>query len=136
MPPFKHYKAGLQNVGSYQVSGRPWITGSLTLGIGEEHQIEFPKVAKSVTVINTDAGGDDIRVHFNTSSAPGNVISGLHYVPLNENRDSVSINCKCKEIYISAPSTNAATAAYCVVAELTSISTENMYTLTGSGLTT
>ena len=26
-PPF-FYKAGLHNVGSYQVSGRPWITGS------------------------------------------------------------------------------------------------------------
>ena len=124
------YKAGLNNVGSYQVSGKPWITGS-TVSSGAEDRIQFPLVAKSITVINTDAGNDDIRVHFN-SKDEANVISGNHYVTLTENRDSITINAKCKEIYLSAPG---ADASYTVIAELTSIESNSMYALTGSGLT-
>ena len=88
-----NYKVGLQNVGSYQVSGRPWITGSVVgLAIGEQVHHAFPFVAKSVLVINTDAGNDDLRVHFNATGS-GNVTgSGQHYVALNDNKDSITFN--------------------------------------------
>jgi len=37
MATFKNYKAGLGSVGSYQVSGVPWMTGSTSLvGSGED----------------------------------------------------------------------------------------------------
>ena len=43
------YTAGLNNMGSYQVSGRPWLKSSDIL-TGEEQQLEFPKVTKSIKI--------------------------------------------------------------------------------------
>ena len=34
--PFNRYGVGINNVGSYQVSGIPWITGSTALAKGQE----------------------------------------------------------------------------------------------------
>jgi hypothetical protein len=127
-----NYKSGLGSVGSYQVSGKPWITGS-TVAAGAEHHIQFPSVAKAVTIINTDpTGNDDIRIHFNSKTA-GNVISGNHYITLANARDSLTLTTKCIEIYISNPS--ASPSAYQMIAELTGIGTTEMFVLTGSGLT-
>ena len=133
--PYMKYRAGLGHVGSYQVSGIPWITGSTDIDNGQEHKISFPYVAKSVTIINKSAV--DLRIHFNSTSSDGGaqVITGLHFITLTEDRDSISFNVKCKEIYISNGSGDA-NGSYEVVAELTSIETTNMYALTGSGLTT
>tara|TARA_R110002060_G_scaffold41021_2_gene52413 strand:- start:2 stop:430 length:429 start_codon:yes stop_codon:yes gene_type:complete len=133
------YKAGLGAVGSYQVSGAPWVTGSGDggLGVGVEHRIEFPAVAKSVTVINTDPNGggsaaDDLRVHFN-STGSGNVVGGNHFIPLYNQYQTVEISVKCKEIYISCPGPDSG--SYVVIASLTGINTNEMFELTGSGLT-
>jgi len=132
--PFK-YNAGIGAVGSYQVSGKPWITGSVDgLATNTEDKISFPTVAKAVTVINTDAANCDIHVHFNTKTAT-DVSGGLHYIPLNDEKDSITIACKCKEIYISNPAWGGGAASYVVLAELTGIDTTEMLDLTGSGLT-
>ena len=133
--PFMRYRAGLGNVGSYQVSGIPYITGSTDIDNGQEQSFSFPYVTKSITVINNSAV--DLRIHFNSTSSAGGaqVITGLHYITLTENRDSITFNVKCKEIYISNAS-GASNGSYEVIAELTSIETGNMYALTGSGLTT
>ena len=129
-------KAGLGSVGSYQVSGRPWLTGSVdALAAGTEDKISFPSVAKAVTVINTNTDGNDIHVHFNSKTAT-DVSGGLHYLALNALNDAFTFAVKCKEIYISAPSWGGGAASYTVVAELTGINTNEMFVLTGSGLTT
>ena len=49
---FQSYLPGISNVGSYQVSGKPYITGSADIDNDVQHKISFPQVAKSVTVIN------------------------------------------------------------------------------------
>ena len=128
-----NYKAGLGSVGSYQVSGVPWLTGSTNLAAGVEDRIKFPSVAKAVTIINTDpSNNDDIRIHYNSISA-GDVYSGRHYVTLSSRRDSITLTIKCKEIYVSNPGLGAS--AYELIAELTGISPNEMFPLTGSGLT-
>lgn len=84
MATFSRHQVSLGNVGSYQVSGYPWITGSLVTQDGSdtpalaEFHYQFPRVAKSVTVIfvsgtagtadanNSSAG---LRVHFHTTGA-------------------------------------------------------------------
>jgi len=43
------YSVGLRNVGSYMVSGQPYITGS-SVNAGEEIKIEFPYVTKNITI--------------------------------------------------------------------------------------
>ena len=129
------FAAGIGSVGSYQVSGVPWITGSVNgLLAGGEDKLSFPSVAKTITVINTDADDCDIHVHFNSKTRT-DVTDGLHYVALTSDKDAFSFNVKCKEIYISNPD-GAAAASYTVVAELTGINTVEMFSLTGSGLTT
>jgi hypothetical protein len=131
----QYYKAGIGAVGNYQVSGVPYITGSGAggLGAGVEDKVEFPYVAKSVMVMLNDTQNDDLRIHFNATGS-GNVVNGNHYFTLSTNRDSITFNTKCKEIYISNPSATSGS-GYTVVAELTTIQTSEMYTLTGSGLT-
>ena len=133
---------GLHAVGSFQVSGVPYLTGS-TLYITQEKRIQFPTVAKSILIINKDQDGvtnGNIRVHFNPTGSGGNVVGGLHFFPLNASNDSFTINTKCKEIYVSCPATQAggganSNAEFYLVAELTGIKADDMFTLTGSGLT-
>jgi len=133
--PLSHYKPGIHNVGSYQVSGMPWISGSNSLVPGGQDKYTFPMVAKTVTVIsNTPAASGTLRVHF-ADSGSGNVVEGLHYVQFDSLEDSITMNVKCKEIYISCPSSNGGNAAYRVVAELTQVDVARMFPLTGSGVT-
>ena len=82
-----------------------------------------------MTVINKTSV--DLRVHFNDKADPG-VFGGLHYITLTEDRDSITFNVRCNEVYITSQGDNG---AYEVLAELTSISSNDMFTLTGSGLT-
>jgi|15BtaG_2_1085339.scaffolds.fasta_scaffold00739_12 hypothetical protein len=132
---FSHGSPGIGNVGSYQASGVPYMTGSTIAG-GEEHKIVFPTVAKSILIVNKDEDGAvtgaAIRVHFNSTTDPGRVIAGFHYYPLFREEQALSLNVKCKEIYVSCPTGNS---QYFIVAELTGIETGNMFALTGSGLT-
>ena len=144
---------GLRNVGSYQVSGVPWVTGSDNLAHTKVHMIEFPYVTKKLTVMNITAGPADsskeILVHFESGSGttevaiPGDtgaqtiaagsdVIAGFHYAPVLLS-GSLEMNVKCKKAYIS--NFNGATSAYVVIAELTNIPTRRMPHLTGSGIT-
>lgn len=130
------HKAGLQNVGSYQVGGKPFLTGSVLDGAGAnngEIKVSFPNVTKNVLIVNTTADVP-LRVHFNSVTDPGNVISGHHYFTLEDKKDSVSLNSKCKQIYISlaSPGTDG---SFEMVADLTGIDAQEMFELTGSGLT-
>jgi len=122
---------GLRNVGSYQISGHPYMTGSL-LATGEQKCIEFPFVARSVTVVASGSGAA-MRVHFNATGS-GNVVGGKHYITLNSAEDALTINVKCKEIFITAQN-GGTVKGFELFASLTGISTEHMYELTGAGLT-
>ena len=138
------YSIGLRNVGSYQVSGHPFVTGStiqgnLSSGTGPynaqgEHKIQFPYVSQTILVENRASSADPLRLHFREQAA-GNVIGGNHFVEIAAGT-SVSVTTKCKEIYLSIAGTTAADKSnYVVVAELTNIQTGSMYVLTGSGIT-
>ena len=147
-----YYKksVGLRNVGSYQISGTPWITGSADLDDGKVHMIELPFVSKSITVINTNAtSGDDLRIHFQSGSAtavtfPGSsgaqtiaaaddVIAHNHFITVPPGNSSLTLDVKCSKFYISQNSSNN-NLKYQVFAELTQIPTSSMYHLTGSGI--
>ena len=128
------YTAGVRNVGSYQVSGTPFITGSAQLGNDDEQIIKFPYVTKSITVIKYGSDNAKIRVHFN-SLAEGNIVEGLHFMELDTDEDQVVLDVKCKELFISSPDDSQGAREYRVFASLTGIPTGSMFALTGSGLT-
>jgi len=124
-------KPGIGHVGSFQVSGYPYVTGSTDIDNGTEHKIEFPRVVKSITVINR--ASPEVRIHFNSKDS-GNVYAGGHYISLPVSGDAVTFNIKCKEIYVSNAS-GADNGSYELFAEVTSIQSGEMPVLTGSGLT-
>jgi hypothetical protein len=134
------YGVGPHHVGSYQVSGTPYLTGSATIAAAAEERILFPMVTKSVTVVNHTA--QTLRVHFapqdavtsNPARDGGNTVTNRHYVELDSDEDSFTFNIKCKEIFISADSGNGADGSYQLYAELTNIPTGTMYALTGAGI--
>ena len=153
-PIFGTYGVGLHNVGSYQASGRPFVTGSTLSDDDKCHMIEFPSVCKSFTVINTTAGGSgDIRVHFQSGSgttaitvagaagaqdiaAASDVIAGLHFITVPDDQGSITMDVKCKRFYVSGDiGGGSQTPSFQVLAELTNIPTGRMYVLTGSGIT-
>ena len=122
---------GLRNVGSYQVSGHPFVTGS-TVNAGNssqtglsiangEHKIQFPYVSQSLLIENhaLSTAGNPLRLHFR-ATADGNVIAGNHFISIDRGT-SVSIQAKCKEIYLSVA--NSSNVSYSVIAELTNIPT-------------
>ena len=136
----KTYGVGLRNVGSYQVSGVPYISGSNAHVKNTERQFNFPSVTKSITVacVTRDSNGlcPELRIHFNKNggSSP-DVVSGEHDFLLSGSLREVTLNVKCTELFISAPDAGA-NRQYRVYAELTEIPVQRMYALTGSGLTT
>ena len=54
-------RPGLGHVPSYQVSGVPFLSGSIIVN-GEEKRIDFPRVAKHILIKNR--APQDLRVHF------------------------------------------------------------------------
>ena len=124
------YTAGLRNVGSYQISGHPFITGS-TIDAGEEKIVRFPFVTKSVTVI---ASGSSplLGVTFNPTGSTSSR-SGNHYITLDSVGDSITFDVRCKEIYVH--SAQDAASSFEMFASLTTIPTSSMYDLSGLGLT-
>lgn len=123
------YNVGIGHVGSYQVSGHPFITGSTSIDTGATHTISFPRVAKKVVV--TSRSAVDLQVSF-THPNTGDAGNGKHYITLVDNKDSFTFDVKCKEIYITSAGSGG---AYELYAELTGIEPKEMYALTGSGLT-
>lgn len=140
------YYTGLRSVGAYQVSGQPFVTGSTVTGnaagilgsetdtgVNGQDRIDFPFITKSIVVTRT-GGANDLLVSFR-SKADGNVVSGHHYWTLTST-DSITMNVKCKEIYVWVAGTGGGNNAnYEIFAELTNITTGSMYTLVGEGIT-
>ena len=127
---WNYYNPGIGAVGSYQVSGHPWLSGSSLLQ-GAEVQIEFPFVTKSITVKQSGSTGL-LRVHFAPTSSTSATFR--NYWELNTEDESVTMNVKCKTVYISNGNQVHPT-QYQIFAELTTIDTKMMYALTGSGIT-
>jgi len=79
--------------------------------------------------------GDDLKIAF-APKGTSNVVSGKHFWTLDTAGDSVTLNVKCKEVYLFVTgTTNSETANYELYAELTNIPTGSMYDLTGVGIT-
>jgi len=144
---FYNKSPGLGAVGSYQVSGHPYITGSTSFASNTSVQIDFPNVTGRVVVRNTDADAD-IKVSFRPTGS--SVVGGLDQVPVsvlsashgitvkaltaaNGRLSELDMQIKCRRVYITNDSANAG--SWELYAELTGIDANQMYELTGSGIT-
>tara|TARA_Y100000034_G_C6836649_1_gene378173 strand:+ start:445 stop:861 length:417 start_codon:yes stop_codon:yes gene_type:complete len=134
-----NYRSGLGHAAAYLAAGRPYLTGSESMGHpGNTHKIEFGAVTRSITVV-ASGSNSAIRIHFKPTGSYNTeqgVMTGRHYVTLDSDEDSVTFNVKCKEIYLTNVQCDISkNSAYQLFAELTTIDTGDMYALTGSGIT-
>tara|TARA_Y100000034_G_scaffold115441_1_gene152572 strand:- start:1299 stop:1736 length:438 start_codon:yes stop_codon:yes gene_type:complete len=124
---------GLRNVGSYQVSGHPFLTGSELLSM-EEKRIDFPYVTKNITTI-VSGSNINLRIHFNSADAPGRVMEGFHYISLDNDDSALTLDVKCTALYVTRVDAGVDVGGFQIMASLTNIPVRRMYHLTGSGLT-
>jgi len=118
------YYVGLQNVGSYQVSGVPFVTSSVVAPVssGTPVEITFPEVTQRIIVENI--GTEHLRVGYSA-----NGVKGTNYILVHEHGGgtpamfhSVELRVKVSSIFIlSHDGTNPTTAS--ISAELTNIDT-------------
>ena len=130
---------GLNNVGSYQMAGLPYLSGSEALLVGQEQRHSFPQVAKSVTVVNHGAHALRICLQATASiSTPSTTTH--HFVTVSgaatpgglTGSNEITLNGRMKDIYISQP--YGGTTRYDIYAELTNIDSGEMLESTGSGI--
>mgnify|MGYP003154106775 CR=1 FL=1 len=68
------YTAGLNNVGSYQVSGAPYLSGAIDATTGELSVIRFPYVTRWIQIANS--GSTVLNYSFSANgptTTPGNL---------------------------------------------------------------
>jgi hypothetical protein len=129
MSTFK-YTVGLSNVGSYQVSGMPFATGSLTIPASGSTplKIEFPYVTQWISVTNTNS--KHVRLGFSENGVKN---GGHNYVLIHEDNHPAehTYNLKLSELYLLSD-TGQSVANFSVVAGLTNIPVERINNLSGS----
>ena len=125
------YTAGLNHVGSYQVSGIPFATGNLTIPASGSTplKIEFPYVTQWVSVSNID--NKHVRLGF---SELGVKNGGSNYVLIHEETAPTfnMYNLKLTEVYLLSDTGQAVT-DFSLVAGLTNIPVERVNNISPSG---
>ena len=109
-------EVGINHVGAYEVSGRPFASGNIACG--DALKLEFPFVTRWITIVNTTA--HDVRVGFSH-----NGVSGSNYFTVQKKNSSGGgfagsqrLELKVSEIWLYSP---AVAGKVDVVAGLTSI---------------
>lgn len=123
MSTFK-YTAGLSNVGSYQVSGMPFATGSIDASTATK--IEFPYVTRWIYIKNNDT--DDVKLGFSENGVEGNNFITIHHSHPNQlDGHSPVLELKVTEIWLSGSSN------VDVMAGLTNLGVERITNISPSG---
>jgi hypothetical protein len=133
-PPTGAYTPGINHVGAYQVSGRPFAKGGLT-ATNTPQKLEFPYVTNWIQIVTHTGTTDDVRFGFSADSKTAGCYFGAH-VGNNVNHEypyPSKLDLKCKEIWYWTEAAST-TAEFDIVAGLTSIPASRMYELTGPGI--
>tara|TARA_X000001382_G_scaffold98191_2_gene72595 strand:- start:494 stop:922 length:429 start_codon:yes stop_codon:yes gene_type:complete len=127
------YTTGLNNVGSYQVSGTPYLTSSTPpQDTGDTSlRIQFPNVTRRITFKSTS--NKDLRIHFAPYDAGDHDYSkgadaNDNFFLLPTGGGDVVMDVKCKEVFITATTASATGTVY-IMAELTNIPASRMFSL-------
>jgi hypothetical protein len=99
-----YYGAGLNNVGSYQMSGMPFISGSINVPESASAAFEvvrFPRVTKSITVRNDNADGQVMRLAFTAGGLKNRDAEGefKRFIKLSGST-SITLDVRCSEVYL------------------------------------
>jgi len=116
------YGVGLQNVGSYQVSGVPYATSSIAApaSSGTPTQITFPDVTQRIFVSNVNTASP-LRVAFSSNGASGTNYFIIPAATSTTSFPTQEFRVKVSEIYLLSHTATPTSAS--VFAELSNIST-------------
>ena len=126
---------GLRNVGSYQVAGQPWITGSV-LEPAAVKKVSFPYVTKTINVQVT--GAYPAYLSFQDPEGTNSTKAGFHQYTLaasgtsNGGVNQYKFDVKCNALWLSGAA--GTQTGFQLLAEITNIAQNHMYALTGSGI--
>ena len=131
-PDYK-YGTGLGNVGSYQVSGKPFITSSAVpqSGAGNFFRLSFPSVTKEITIYNNGATTQDVRVAFSSNGLNNTVKNYFVIQPGVDGGVAETFNVKATELYLMCDI--AQTPLVSVYASLTGIDVDRVNNISPSG---
>jgi hypothetical protein len=116
------YTAGLNNVGSYQVSGIPYLTGAFDASSGAS--VLFPHVTKWIQISNSGSAVLYYSYSENgASTTPGN------YGIVFPNESTPVLEVKATELYLNGGTANGAF----VAAGLTNLPIERVNNISPSG---
>ena len=120
---------GLNNVGSYQVSGKPYATGSVLVPVsGTALRVEFPEVTKWFQVMPHEGTSPPVRVSFSEHGMQdGNYFHVLASTPSGSTPPSYDL--KVSEIWLMSVTSDATTVD--VLAGLTNIQPRSAATTSG-----
>ena len=123
------YKTGLGNVGSYQASGRPFLSSSLHVTSSNDVlKISFPTVSRFVTIKNEGpAAQNEVKIRVGFSQNGVNAVENTNYLLL-DNQESFSADYRVTNIYLRVHPTGGTTnATASVLAGLTSIAEQELF---------
>lgn len=120
---YVNLRPGLNNVGNYQVSGIPFVSGGLTApaNTGAALVVTFPSVTQRIVVHNNNSGDKPIKIGFSNAGVKntnGWVIES--HGTNGKSNDRIEMRVKTDKIYLISADTSAVTDIY-VFAELTGI---------------
>jgi len=121
---FDNYKygTGLSNVGSYQVSGKPFLSGGISVTTDGRSKIAFPAVTSWIYVSSSAA----IAIAMSDLGADGD---NFFTIDTANGQNTPVLQIKCTELYLSA----SATTTVDVIAGLTGIDIERINYISPSG---
>jgi hypothetical protein len=122
------YTAGLNNVGSYQVSGIPFATGSLSATDGTALEVTFPYVTQWITFVNHDNGGSNhLEVGFSALGLAGSNNFRIGPQSGSQHTQNLTINVKVSRVFLTG------SGDFDIVAGLTNIPTARVDNIGVSG---
>ena len=125
-----HPKSGPNNVGAYQVSGIPFVTGST--GNAEtitRKEFAFPFITRFITLSNSNNdAAEELRIAFSAEGAIGGPGQAEKYEFLCPANNAVTLDVRCKTIFV----TTSAAMDWSLCAGLTPIAAADFPVLTGS----
>lgn len=108
------YKAGLNNVGSYQVSAIPFVSRVIApISTNTPLKIDFPSITKYIIIKNIDPIAHSVRVGFSE-----NGIKGTNYFVLTQ-YESIMLDMKLSNLFLIGDTPNQVNVS--IIAGLTGI---------------
>jgi len=126
--PVHQYGVGLHNVGSYQVSGMPFCSGSISARGANAVVVQFPYVTQWIQITNHDTT-NELSCSFTPEGMSGSNFFKIHSADNSDkgNTYGLVLPVKCTRLYFTG------SADFDIVAGLTGISINRINEVSPSG---